>query len=71
MADVLAYIREHREEVETEYELVIRQAEERRQYWEERTGERLAEIAKLPPKPGQEAIRAKLEEAKKRLGMDR
>jgi uncharacterized protein (DUF433 family) len=71
MADVMAYIREHSEEVETEYELVIRQAEERRRYWEERNRERLAEIAKLPPKPGQEEIRAKLQEAKKRLGMDR
>jgi uncharacterized protein (DUF433 family) len=71
MADVMTYLREHREEVEAEYELVIRQAEERRRYWEERNRERLAEIAKLPPRPGEEAIRAKLQEAKKRLGMDR
>lgn len=71
MAAVMAYLREHREEVEAEYELVIRQAEERRRYWEEQNRERLAEIARLPPKPGHEALRAKLQEAKKRLGMER
>jgi uncharacterized protein (DUF433 family) len=71
MAAVMAYLREHREEVEAEYQLVIREAEERRRYWEEQNRERLAEIARLPPKPGQEALRAKLQEAKKRLGMER
>jgi uncharacterized protein (DUF433 family) len=68
MADVLAYIDSHRDEVEAEYQLVLREAEEDRQYWEERNRERMAEIARLPPKPGQEEIRAKLQEARKRLG---
>src|SRR5438067_9376633 len=45
MADVMAYIGGHREEVEAEYDLVMRQAEERRKYWEARNRERLAEIA--------------------------
>jgi uncharacterized protein (DUF433 family) len=70
MADVIAYIDSHREEVEAEYKLVLREAEEERQYWEERNRARIAEITRMPPKPGQEEIRAKLREAKKRLEMD-
>lgn len=56
----LEYIAQHRSEVEAEYAQVLKDAEEIRQYWEERNRERLAQIAALPPKPGQEAIRAKL-----------
>src|SRR5438067_8135893 len=41
MAAVMAYIQDHREEVETEYNLVMRQAEERRRFWEERNRSRL------------------------------
>lgn len=36
MADVLAYIDAHREQVEQEYQQVIQQGEEIRRYWEER-----------------------------------
>ena len=57
---VVDYIETHREEVEAEYEIVLRQVEEIRQYWEERNRERFAQIAAMPPKPGQEEIRAKL-----------
>jgi uncharacterized protein (DUF433 family) len=67
LADVLEYIEAHREEVEAEYQLVLRQAEEHRQYWEERNRERLAQIAAMPPEPGQEAIRAKLDAWKAKL----
>jgi uncharacterized protein (DUF433 family) len=70
ITDVLDYIEAHRTEVVAEYELVLRQAEESRRYWEERNQERLAEIARSPSAPGQEAIRAKLEEAKSRSGID-
>jgi hypothetical protein len=41
--------------------MVLQQAEENRQYWEARNRERLATLATLPPKLGQEAIRAKLQ----------
>lgn len=68
--DVMRYIHEHREDVEKEYQEVLAYAEEIRQYHEERNRARLAAIAAMPPKPGQEAIRAKLAEAKKRLGME-
>lgn len=70
LAGVLTYIENHRDEVEAEYDLVLREAEESRRYWEERNRERFAQIAQLPPKPGQEAIRAKIRAEKKRLGMD-
>ena len=64
------YIEHHRTEVEAEYQLVLRQAEETRRYWEARNRERLAEIAAMPPKPGQEKIRAKLEAWKAKLEFD-
>jgi uncharacterized protein (DUF433 family) len=63
----LDYINQHRTEVETEYQEVLRSAEESRHYWEERNRERLAAIAKRPPQPGQEAIRAKLKAWKAQL----
>src|SRR5712691_5646441 len=67
VADVLEYINTHRAEVEAEYQQVLQSAEEARRYWEERNEDRLAEIAAMPPKPGQEELRAKLEEWKSRL----
>src|SRR5713226_22499 len=67
IADVLEYIASHRAEVEAEYQQVLRRAEEIRRYWEERNRERLAEIAAMPPKPGQEDLRARLDAWKARL----
>jgi uncharacterized protein (DUF433 family) len=67
--DVMDYIEAHREEVEAEYQLVLRQAEEIRQYWETRNRERFAEIAASPPQPGQEEIHAKIQARKAELGM--
>jgi hypothetical protein len=64
MADGLTYIMAHRDAVEAEYQLVIQQATANRQYWEERNRERLEQIAKLPPKPGYEAVYAKLQARK-------
>lgn len=60
MADVMDYIEMHRSQVEAEYQLVLQQAEETRRYWEGRNQERLAQVSALPPRPGQEEIRAKL-----------
>jgi uncharacterized protein (DUF433 family) len=68
ITDVMDYIEMHRDEVEAEYRIVLQQAEEIRQYWEARNRERFATIATLPPKPGQEAIRAKLRAWKAKLG---
>jgi uncharacterized protein (DUF433 family) len=61
VADALNYIAANRAEVEAEYQQVLREAEETRQYWEERNRERMAQIAATPAKPDQEAIRAKLQ----------
>jgi uncharacterized protein (DUF433 family) len=65
----LSYIETNRAQVETEYQKVLQEAEEIQQYWEERNRERLAQIRALPPKPGQEAVRAKLQAWKDKLGM--
>ena len=65
----LSYIEANRAEVEAEYQIVLQEAEEIRQYWEERNRERFAQIKALPPKYGQEAIRAKLQASKEKLGM--
>lgn len=63
----LSYIEAHRAEVEAEYQTVLQEAEELRQYWEEQNRELSAQIAAKPPKPGTEAIRAKLQAAKAKL----
>jgi uncharacterized protein (DUF433 family) len=60
----LAYIESNRSEVEAEYQQVIREAEALRQYYEEQNRERMAEIAKQPPKPGTEAAWEKLRAAR-------
>ncbi|MGD2180535.1 DUF433 domain-containing protein [Lusitaniella coriacea] len=66
---VLSYIEENRTEVEAEYQTVLQTREEIRQYWEEKNQKRLAEIAKLPPRSGQEEIYAKLQARKAQLGL--
>lgn len=47
----MSYIDAHYKEVESEYQIVVQQAEEIRDYWNERNKERIANISKLPPKP--------------------
>ena len=70
MADIMEYIVSHRDEVEQEYQAVLQHAEENRQYWEARNRQRRKQIVRMPPKPGQEKIRAKLQAVKARLGME-
>ncbi len=67
MADVLAYIDTHRDEITAEYADVVAYSEEVRTYWEERNKERLAQIAQLPPSPGKEALHLKLQTLKTRI----
>lgn len=45
---------------------MLEQAEEIRQYWEERNRDRLARVAAMQPNPGQETLWAKLQEQKAR-----
>lgn len=65
----LSYIAANRAEVEAEYQTVLQETQTVRQYWEDKNRDRLAEIAKLPPKPGQEDIAAKLRAWKTKLGL--
>jgi uncharacterized protein (DUF433 family) len=60
----MSYIDTHYEEVESEYQTVLQQAEEIRHYWEERNKERIAYISKLPPKPEYESAWQKLKARK-------
>lgn len=69
ISDVMKYIDTYREQVEAEYKLVLKQAEEDEKYWREHNREHFVKAASLPPKPGYEHIRAKLQSAKLRLGM--
>ncbi len=64
--DVLAYIEQHREEVEAEYQRVLEQAEAIREYWQQRNADRFAEIAARPHRPEHQAIWEKLEASKAR-----
>jgi len=63
----LSYIKAYRTEVEAEYHLVLKEAEELRQYYEKQNRERIARIAAKPPKAGTEAVRAKLQAEKAKL----
>src|SRR5438270_11431929 len=56
----LHYIDSHRDDVETEYEEVVREAEERRRYWEERLHEHRASHPLLPPSSEQAELYARL-----------
>ena len=69
ITDVMEYIAAHQHEVEQEYQAVLQQAEDNRRYWDARNRERLAHIAHMPPQPGQEPLRARLQAVKSRLGM--
>ncbi|MDJ1168946.1 DUF433 domain-containing protein [Roseofilum sp. BLCC_M154] len=62
--DALTYIEENRALVEAEYQQVLKEAEELRLYYEEKNRDLIAKIAAMPPKPGQEEIRAKIKAAK-------
>jgi len=60
----LAYIEANRTEVEAEYQLVLKEAEELRQYYEEKNRELIARISAKPPKLGTEAAWEKLQAQK-------
>ncbi len=63
----MSYIEANLTEVEAEYQIVVKEDEEIRQYWEEQNRERFAQIAKLPPPLGRETAWAKLQAQKARL----
>jgi hypothetical protein len=61
------YIEAHREEVEVEYEEVVRSDEEQRLYWEERLREHLARRPPLPMTPERGEFYRKLAEHRGQL----
>ncbi|MEZ2235201.1 MAG: DUF433 domain-containing protein [Microcoleus sp.] len=62
----LSYIDTHSAEVDAEYQVVLKETEEIRQYYEEQNRDRIAHIATLPPPPGLEAAWEKLQASKAR-----
>lgn len=60
----LTYIETHREEVEVEYQQVLKETEELRNYYEQQNRERLDRISAHPPKSGTEVAWEKLRTAK-------
>ena len=62
----LAYIEENRDAVEVEYQIVLKEAEELRLYYEEKNRDLIARIAAGPPRPGTEAAWEKLRAAKEK-----
>ena len=60
----IAYIQANRAEVEAEYQMVLQQCEELREYYEKRNRDLIARLAKKPPKPGMEAAWEKLQRQK-------
>ncbi|MEZ2278363.1 MAG: DUF433 domain-containing protein [Microcoleus sp.] len=62
----LSYIDTHSAEVDAEYQVVLKETEEIRQYYEEQNRDRIAHIATLPPPPGLEAAWEKLQALKAR-----
>ena len=62
----LSYLEINKTQVEAEYQEVLQNREEIRQYWQEYNRGRFARIAAMPHKPEQEELWAKLEEQKAR-----
>ena len=68
MNDVLSYIEANRAQVEAEYALVLKEAEESQRYWNARNRHLFSQLETRPVKPGQEKIKAKLQARKNKLG---
>lgn len=63
----LAYIQLNHAEVEAEYQVVLKEAADLQKYYEEQNRELIANIAKMPPPPGREAVWEKLQAQKAKL----
>ncbi len=64
---VLAYIEANREEVESEYQIVLKKAEENRRYWTEYNREHLEKVATMSHDPEHEEIWEKLKARQEEL----
>lgn len=66
IAVALDYIEFHRQQVEDEYQVVVKSAQENQQYWDEQNRELVERLARQSPKAGTEIIWAKLNAQKAR-----
>ncbi|MCC5634306.1 DUF433 domain-containing protein [Nostoc sp. CHAB 5844] len=64
MNAALVYIEANRAEVEAEYQIVLKEAEELRQYYAQRNRDLIARLATKPRKPDMEAAWEKLQAQK-------
>ena len=63
----LSYIDSHGTEVEAEYQNVLKETDELRQYYEQENHDLIAKIIRKPPELGTEEIRAKLRAEQSKL----
>jgi hypothetical protein len=63
----MEYIENNRNQVEAEYRFVLQQAENIRQYWEERNREHFAKIRAMPHKLEKKTLWEKLNAEKAKL----
>jgi hypothetical protein len=61
------YIHSHRDEVEKEHQIVLKEAEDLKKHYDEQNHNLIAKIAKMPPPKGREAIWEKLQTQKAKL----
>ncbi len=61
MDDAVKYLEAHRQEVESEYQEILKRAEENREYWKAREREHLAKRRNKSLTPEQIALREKFE----------
>jgi len=66
--EALKYIQVNRVEVESEYQLVLKEAEELKNFYAQQNRELIAKISKMPPPSGREAVWLKLRQKKAELG---
>lgn len=65
LSAVLSYIEQHKQQVEAEYQEILDNAAEIKEYWQEYNRERLAKLSSVPPSDGYEKVRARLAERRK------
>jgi len=66
--EALKYIQVDRVEVESEYQLVLKEAEELKNFYAQQNRELIAKISKMPPPSDREAVWLKLRQKKAELG---
>ena len=69
ISGVLEYIEANRDQVESEYQIVLQKADENRRYWTEYNREHFEKVAAMPHKSEHEEIWNKLQVRQERLEM--